>query len=43
MLAEMLAIQNAVNSNVDVDWKTKNREWYRAAWIETAELIDSLN
>lgn len=40
---EMLAIQNAVNCNVDLDWKSKNREWYRAAWIECAELVDSLD
>ena len=39
----MLTIQDEVNSNVDSDWKSKGREWYRAAWIETAELIDSFN
>lgn len=43
MMAEMLAIQNSVNSNVDVNWKNLNREWYRASWIETAELMDSLD
>ena len=41
MLSQMLSVQDTVNSNVDVNWKSKNREWYRAAWVETAELMDS--
>ena len=43
MLSQMLSIQNTVNSNVDQEWTIKNREWYRAAWVECGELISSLD
>jgi dimeric dUTPase (all-alpha-NTP-PPase superfamily) len=33
-------MQNELNCMVDVDWLEKNREWYRAIWIECAEAID---
>ena len=36
----MLEMQDAMNRKVDDDWLDKNREWYRAVWIECAELMD---
>ena len=36
----MLEMQDAMNRKVDEDWLEKNREWYRAVWIECAELMD---
>ncbi|MBI2799574.1 MAG: dUTP diphosphatase [Gammaproteobacteria bacterium] len=36
----MLALQDEMNSRVDPDWITREREWYRAIWIECAELMD---
>lgn len=42
MVEEMLSLQDNVNSTVDKDWKLKNREWYRAGWVECGELMGSL-
>ena len=36
----MLSMQNEMNCHVDVDWLTRGREWYRAIWIECAELME---
>lgn len=36
----MLALQDEMNSRVDPDWQARGREWYRAIWIECAELMD---
>jgi len=36
----MLEMQDAMNSRVDRDWFELRREWYRAIWIECAELMD---
>ena len=36
----MLAMQNEMNAHVDADWRQRDREWYRAIWIECAELMD---
>jgi len=36
----MLEMQNEMNCRVDIDWIDQNREWYRAIWIECAELMD---
>ncbi len=36
----MLAMQNEMNSHVDADWRQREREWYRAIWIECAELME---
>lgn len=38
--ATMLEMQDAMNRKVDDDWLDRNREWYRAVWIECAELMD---
>lgn len=36
----MLSMQNDINSHVDADWLARDRAWYRAIWIECAELMD---
>jgi dimeric dUTPase (all-alpha-NTP-PPase superfamily) len=36
----MLRLQDEMNSRVDADWRLREREWYRAIWIECAELMD---
>jgi len=36
----MLSMQNEMNSHVDSDWLLRNRAWYRAIWIECAELME---
>jgi len=36
----MLEMQDGMNSRVDPDWLERDREWYRAIWIECAELMD---
>lgn len=39
-LINMLKMQDAMNTKVHSDWRSKNLEWYRAIWIESAELMD---
>jgi len=41
-LLTMLIMQDAMNTRVHRDWRDKNLEWYRAIWIECAELMDHL-
>ena len=36
----MLDMQNSMNEKIHSDWITQNYEWYRAVWIECAELMD---
>jgi hypothetical protein len=36
----MLQMQDDMNSRVDPDWIDRGRAWYRAVWIECAELMD---
>jgi len=36
----MLALQDEMNLRVDDDWREREREWWRAIWIECAELMD---
>lgn len=36
----MLDLQHSMNSKVNADWKNQKFEWYRAIWIECAELLD---
>ena len=36
----MLDLQNDMNTKVNADWRAQNFEWYRAIWIECAELLD---
>lgn len=39
-LKEMFELQDAMNSRVNVNWRSEGFEWYRAIWIECAELMD---
>jgi dimeric dUTPase (all-alpha-NTP-PPase superfamily) len=39
-VATMLELQDSMNSKVRDDWREQNFEWYRAIWIECAELLD---
>ena len=36
----MLMLQDEMNSTVDSNWRAHQREWYRAIWIECAELME---
>lgn len=36
----MLQMQDEMNTRVDADWRARGRAWYRAIWIECAELMD---
>jgi dimeric dUTPase (all-alpha-NTP-PPase superfamily) len=36
----MLDLQQAMNTRVHPDWRQQEFEWYRAIWIECAELMD---
>lgn len=36
----MLQMQNEMNTRVHPAWRDQNYEWYRAIWVECAELMD---
>ncbi len=39
-ILKMLELQDAMNSRINPDWRTAGNEWYRAIWIECAEMLD---
>ena len=39
-MINMLALQDAMNSKINTDWREAGNEWYRAIWIECAEMLD---
>jgi len=39
-ITQMLTMQDAMNSRVSETWRTNNYEWYRAIWVECAEMLD---
>lgn len=39
-ILDMMRLQDAINRKIDVDWALQGREWYRAVWIECAELME---
>lgn len=39
-IALMLELQNNMNTKVHPEWRAQNFEWFRAIWIESAELMD---
>ena len=39
-LANMLEMQDAMNTKVNKDWRNQQYPWYRAIWVESAELMD---
>ena len=36
----MLELQDAINTRTHADWRSQGFEWYRAIWVECAELLD---
>ena len=40
MLETMAAMQDAHNTQVHPHWRTSGYEYYRAVWVECAELLD---
>ncbi len=40
MLDTMAAMQDAHNTQVHPEWRTRGYEYYRAVWVECAELLD---
>ncbi len=39
-ISQMLTMQNAMNARVSSSWRDNNYEWYRAIWVECAEMLD---
>ncbi|GAA5138151.1 dUTP diphosphatase [Thalassotalea piscium] len=39
-IQQMLSLQDAMNSRVSETWRDNNYEWYRAIWVECAEMLD---
>ena len=39
-ISQMLTMQDAMNSRVSDSWRANNYEWYRAIWVECAEMLD---
>jgi len=40
MVLKMLELQKSMNKKVHEDWQNQGFEWYRAIWVECAELMD---
>ncbi len=36
----MLELQDTINQRVHPQWRTQGHQWYRAIWVECAELMD---
>lgn len=39
-IINMLELQDSMNSKVNNDWRTAGFEWYRAIWMESAEMLE---
>lgn len=39
-ISQMLTMQDAMNSRVSDTWQENGYEWYRAIWVECAEMLD---
>jgi dimeric dUTPase (all-alpha-NTP-PPase superfamily) len=39
-ISQMLVMQDAMNSRVSDIWRENGYEWYRAIWVECAEMLD---
>ncbi|MFT5003176.1 MAG: hypothetical protein ACI952_001524, partial [Flavobacteriales bacterium] len=39
-ISQMLIMQDAMNSRVSETWRDNGYEWYRAIWVECAEMLD---
>lgn len=40
LVQKMLELQDSMNCKVHEDWRQQNFDWYRAIWVECAELMD---
>ncbi|OKY28079.1 MULTISPECIES: dUTP diphosphatase [Thalassotalea] len=39
-IQQMLTLQDAMNTRVSETWRANGYEWYRAIWVECAEMLD---
>ncbi|TKB47854.1 dUTP diphosphatase [Thalassotalea mangrovi] len=39
-IQQMLTMQDAMNSRVSETWRDNGYQWYRAIWVECAEMLD---
>ena len=39
-ITTMLELQDTMNSKVNADWRNAGYEWYRAIWMESAEMLE---
>lgn len=39
-IIHMLEMQDTMNSKVNVNWRSAGFEWYRAIWMEAAEMLE---
>ena len=39
-IINMLELQDAMNSKVNPGWRSAGNEWYRAIWMEAAEMLE---
>jgi len=39
-IGAMLGLQDEINARVHPQWRTQDYPWYRAIWVECAELLD---
>lgn len=39
-ISQMLTMQDAMNARVSETWRENGYEWYRAIWVECAEMLD---
>lgn len=39
-LLKMLELQDAMNTRISSEWRLAGNQWYRAVWIECAEMLD---
>ncbi|HAV2717609.1 TPA: dUTP diphosphatase, partial [Acinetobacter baumannii] len=39
----MLSLQDQVNSLISTHWRQNQNPWYRAIWLESAELLEHLS
>lgn len=37
---KMLELQDAMNAKVNAEWRLQGYAWYRAIWVESAEMLD---
>ncbi|MBD2812618.1 dUTP diphosphatase [Xenorhabdus sp. Vera] len=43
LFTQMLDLQNKLNTVIDPHWKYTEQKYYRAIWMECAELASNIN